>query len=79
MAVDHYRQVSFQLPNKTIERVDKLAEEYGLSRGNTLMKLVEAGLRSHDEPLEVTSTNTDGVKNQFGANAYVNNSLRKLL
>lgn len=79
MAVDHYRQVSFMISHKTLQRVDKLAIEFGLSRANTLQKLVEEGLHAHGEPIEVSSTNTIGEKNRYGRPKHVVNELRRVL
>ena len=79
MATDHYTSVAFKLPYKTHQAVVKLAAEYGLSRANTLMMLVEEGLKHQGERLEVTTTNTEGVRRANGVPGFVNNGLRKLL
>lgn len=79
MAVDHYRQVSFMISYKTLQRVDKLAVEYGLSRANTLQRLVEESLNAHGEPLENSSTFKDGERNKHNRSKIVNNTLRNIL
>lgn len=79
MATDHYTTVAFKLPYKTHQAVVKLAEEYGLSKANTLMKLVEEGVKLQGERLEVTTTNTEGVRRANGIPGFVSNGLRKVL
>lgn len=79
MAVDNYRQVSFMISHKTLQRVDKLASEYGLSRANTLQRLIEESLNAHGEPLEDSSTFKDGEKNKHGRPKLVSNTLRNVL
>lgn len=79
MAIDNYISVALHLPYKTLQRVDKLAAEYGLSRANTLMRLVESAAMQHGEPIEVSSTTTNGERRKNGIPTVVNNGLRKIL
>jgi len=79
MAVDHYHAVSFQISYKTLQRVEKLAQEFGMSRANTLQKLVEEALHQHGEPLEDSTTFNKGEKNRYSRPKRVINELRRLL
>lgn len=68
------------LPYKTLAQVEKLATEYGLSRANMLMKLVEAGLiHEHRESVEVSSVTEDGDRRKDGVAITIHNGARKIL
>jgi len=79
MAVDNYQAVSFQISYKTLQRVEKLAQEFGMSRANTLQKLVEEALYHHGEPLETSTTFNKGEKNRYDRPKTVVNELRRVL
>lgn len=79
MPNDHYRHVAFSIQRKTLERIDKLAAEFGLSRANTLVTLIEQALIAHGEPIEVSTTNTNGVRRANNTAGVVANGLRKIL
>jgi hypothetical protein len=79
MATDGYVPVSFHVSYKTKSIVEKLAVDYGLSRGNTLMKLVEMGIAAHGDRLETSTTNSDGEKNTNGVAKTIKLGLRDLL
>ena len=79
MAVDNYVSIGILLSHKTLQRITKLAQEYGISRTKTIQRLLEEALIAHGEPIERSTVTVDGEKNQYGAPVSVNNSLRKVL
>lgn len=79
MANSGYVQVAFTIPYKTLQRVDKLATEYGLSRANILMKLVEDGSIQHGEKIEVSSVTQHGKRHKNGIPVNTINTLREVL
>jgi hypothetical protein len=79
MAIDNYVNVALHLPYKTLQRVDKLAAEYGLSRANTLMKLIESASLDHGEKIEVSSVTHNGKRHKNGIPVVVANTLREVL
>lgn len=79
MPTDNSTNVSFKLSTKSLSNVDKLAAIWGLSRGNTLMSLVEEALTMHGEVLENNRAFTNGKRDRNGVSRLVNNQLRKIL
>lgn len=79
MARDDYVPVTFHMSYKTVQKVEKLAAEYGLSKANTMVKLIEAGITAHSERLEVTTTNSEGFRNAKGVPVSIRPGLRDLL
>ena len=77
--MDSYVSISIRIPYKTMQRVDKLAVEYGLSRANTLMKLVEDASIRHGEKIEVSTVTEHGRRHKNGIPVSVHNSLREVL
>ena len=77
--MDSYVSISIRIPYKTMQRVDKLAVEYGLSRANTLMKLVEDASIRHGEKIEVSTVTEHGRRHKNGVPVSVHNSLREVL
>lgn len=77
--MDSYISISIRIPYKTMQRVDKLAVEYGLSRANTLMKLVEDASIRHGEKIEVSTVTEHGRRHKNGVPVSVHNSLREVL
>jgi len=66
--------VTCRLPHKSLQLVNRYAEEYNMSRANMLVRLIETGLLAIGEQrLERTSTLQEGVPS---AVAY---PLRKIL
>lgn len=79
MPTDHYISTALHLPYKTLQRIEKLAAEYGLSKANMMMRLIERGLMDAGEPIEVSSVSPDGERNKRNIPIMVNNTLRKVL
>lgn len=79
MPNDHYILISAQVPFKTVQRIDKLAQEYGLSRANTIVKLLEHAAKIHGEPIQTSSTTPNGERRKDGVSITINNELRKIL
>lgn len=79
MATDNTVSVNFKISTKSLSNVDKLAVIWGLSRGNTLMALVEEALSMHGEVLENNRAFTKGKRDDSGVSRLVSNQLRKIL
>lgn len=79
MAADLSVLVSFKAGVKTIARIDKQAIEWGLSRANTVLKLVESALIHVGEPIEVNTVTNNGERHNNGVAITVNNEARRLL
>ena len=79
MPTDNYTNVSFKLSSKSLSNVNKLAAIWGLSRGNTLMALIEEALAAHGEVLENNRVFMNGKRDRNGVSRLVNNQLRKIL
>lgn len=79
MPGDQYVNVTASIPLKTRLRLDKTAEEYGISRANLVLHFIETGLRSIGEPLEASTTNLDAERHASGVPIVVNNGLRRML
>lgn len=70
----YWSTVSFRIGHKTLQLVERYAEEYNLSRANALLRLVEVGLLSVGEKkLERTTTLPEGT------DTWANYSLRNVL
>lgn len=76
-----YRTLSTQVNVHTANQVEKLAQHYGLSKANMLMKLIELGLETLDEDYTRSSVSEDrGYKDpKTGRVKIVNSWLRKQL
>ena len=79
MAVDLSITVSFKVGVKTLARVDKQAIEWDLSRGNTLLKLVESALMAVGEPVECSDITKGGERHKNGVAITVSTESRRLL
>jgi hypothetical protein len=80
MTADAYVTVSAQIPIKTAAMLNKLAEEYGLSRANMIMKIIEAAVLQQEEPIEVSTVTPEGSRDKrTGLAKRLNMSHRKLL
>ena len=79
MAADLSVVVTFKAGVKTVSRIDKQAIEWGLSRANTVLKLVESALIHIGEPVEVSAITSNGERHKNGVAITVNNEARRLL
>lgn len=79
MPNDHYVTVTAQLPYKTVQVIEALAITYGLSKANTIVKLLERAVMEHGEPVQVSRITQDGERHKNGVAISVNNELRKQL
>lgn len=79
MAVDHYVSMVVSVPSKLVMSIDRLAAEYGLSRTNTIKRLLEEAVHWHGAPVEQSNTFKHGARNKHKMPATVNNALRNVL
>lgn len=76
---DNYVNTAFKIPYTTLQEVEKMAYEYGLSRGNMLMKLVEWAVIAYGGRVEVSSVTPEGRRNKKQIPSVLNNGVRKKL
>lgn len=78
MASDKYISLAFMAPSNIIHELDKLAIEFKLSRGNTILRLVQEGLATHGALVEDTTVFKGGLKNKHGLPKTAVNPLREV-
>lgn len=76
---DRYVAARLTVPYKTMQRIVRLAEIYGLSKANTMLKLIEMSLIAEGEKIDTSAITPNGHRNANGIPINVINTLREKL